>query len=354
MISVNILTNGFDTPKGLSFLFPIIVFKNKLSKRFKIKIFTKITKTLDECDVLIIESKFFKNKWNNFYYKIIEQFKSWKRKKIKIIFCDTTDSSSWIKSEIIEFVDKYAKGQLLKNKDLYLKKIYGNRLYANYYYKNKKVKDKNSQFSKPIKQEQLKKLCLSWNSGLSNYSLFSPIIYKYIPLKVSHFFFKFSDSFISPNLSKKIINCRFGSAYHLESIKYQRDQIKKILNYHVKTDKLNRILYFKELRKTMISVVPFGYGEITLKDFESFMNGCILAKPSLNHMNTWPEFYIEDKTYIPFSWDLSDIIEKIEMIKNNYTKYMDIASNGQKIYRKFTTGKDAADLFMEQFQKLIS
>ena len=42
------------------------------------------------------------------------------------------------------------------------------------------------------------------------------------------------------------------------------------------------------------------------------------------------------------------------MIKNNYTKYMDIASNGQKIYRKFTTGKDAADLFMEQFQKLIS
>ena len=83
MISVNILTNGFDTPNGLSFLFPIIVFKNKLSKRFKIKIFTKITKTLDECDVLIIESKFFKNKWNNFYYKIIEQFKSWKRKKLK-------------------------------------------------------------------------------------------------------------------------------------------------------------------------------------------------------------------------------------------------------------------------------
>ena len=104
----------------------------------------------------------------------------------------------------------------------------------------------------------------------------------------------------------------------------------------------------------MISVVPFGYGEITLKDFESFMNGCILAKPSLNHMDTWPDFYIEDKTYIPFSWDLSDIIEKIEMIKNNYNKYMDIAVNGQKIYRKFTTGKDAADLFMEQFQKLIS
>ena len=354
MISVNILTNGFDTPNGLSFLFPIIVFKKKLNKRFKIKFFTKITKRLDECDVLIIESKYFKNKWNSFYSKIIKQFESWKKKKIRIIFCDTTDSSGWLKSEIFEFVDKYAKGQLLKNKDLYLKKIYGNRLYADYYYKNKKVKDNNNQFSKPIKKEELKKLCLSWNSGLSNYSLFYPIINKYIPLKASYFFFKFSDSFVSPNLSKKVINCRFGSTYHLESIKYQRDQIKKILKDHVKTEKLNRILYFKEMRKTMISVVPFGYGEITLKDFESFMNGCILVKPSLNHMDTWPEFYIEDKTYIQFSWDLSDVIEKIEMIKNNYNKYMDIAVNGQKIYRKFTIGKDASDLFMEQFQKLIS
>ena len=65
--------------------------------------------------------------------------------------------------------------------------------------KIKKVKDKNFQFSKPIKRDQLKKLCLSWNSGLSNYSLFSPIINSYIPLNLSYFFFKFSDSsYVSP------------------------------------------------------------------------------------------------------------------------------------------------------------
>ena len=354
MISVNILTNGFDTPNGLSFLFPLIVFKQKLNKRFKIKFFTKITKKLDKCDVLIIESKYFKNKWNNSFSNIIEQFKSWKRKKIRIIFCDTTDSSSWIKSEIFEFVDKYAKGQILKDKDLYLNKIYGNRVYSDYYYKNKKVKDKNIQFSQPLERNQLKKLCLSWNSGLSNYSLFYPIIYRYIPVKLSNFFFKFSKSYISPNLSKNIINCRFGSSYHLESIKYQRDKIKDLLNDYVRTDKINRFLYFREMRKTLISIVPFGYGEITLKDFESFMNGCILIKPNLDHMKTWPDFYIKEKTYIPFSWDLSNIVEKIEMIKKNKEKYKEIAIDGQKNYRKYTTGKDAADLFMKQFQKLIS
>ena len=58
-----------------------------------------------------------------------------------MVFCDTTDSSSWIKSDILDYVYKYAKGQLLKNKDLYLKKIYANRVYAEYYFKNKKVLD---------------------------------------------------------------------------------------------------------------------------------------------------------------------------------------------------------------------
>ena len=64
------------------------------------------------------------------------------RKKIKIIFCDTTDSSSWLKSDIIEYVYKYAKGQLLNDKTLYLKPIYANRVYAEYYYNKKKYQIK--------------------------------------------------------------------------------------------------------------------------------------------------------------------------------------------------------------------
>ena len=83
------------------------------------------------------------------------------------------------------------------------------------------------------------------------------------------------------------------------------------------------------------------------------MNGCILIKPSLNHMNTWPNFYIKEKTFIPFSWDLSDLAEKINMIKKNKKKFKEIATNGQKIYRRYTTGNDAGELFMEQFKKLI-
>lgn len=353
MKSINILTRGFDTPNGLSFLFPFILFKKELRDNFKIKIFTQICSSLSDCDYLLIESKYYRDKWKKFENKIFEQFRKWNDEKIKIIFCDTTDSSSWVKSEIIKYVYKYAKGQLLNDKKLYLRPIYANRIYAEYYYKKKKVSDKKVELSKPINKAYISKLCLSWNSGLSNYSVFKPLYYKYIPIFLSKYIFKFSKEFHSPNKVRDIINCRFSSTYHLDSIKYQRDQIRKILKGYIKTDKLNRISYFKEMQRSLLSVVPFGYGEITLKDFESFINGAILMKPSMDHMQTWPNFYIPNKTYIPFSWDLKDLEKKIEMIKKKSNRYKDISMFGQELYKKYTIGKDSAELFIKHFQDFL-
>ncbi len=39
--------------------------------------------------------------------------------------------------------------------------------------------------------------------------------------------------------------------------------------------KINRSNYFRELANILISVTPFALGEITLKDFESFISGSI-------------------------------------------------------------------------------
>ena len=103
MLFINILTKGFDSPNGLAFLFPIILFKKILGEKFKIKIYFKITKSIDNCDVLLIESKFYKDKWKSYHNEIITQLNSWKMKNIKVIFCDTTDSSSWIKFMLTGF-----------------------------------------------------------------------------------------------------------------------------------------------------------------------------------------------------------------------------------------------------------
>ena len=50
--------------------------------------------------------------------------------------------------------------------------------------------------------------------------------------------------------------------------------------------------------------------KLHLKDFETFINGSILLKPEMSHMLTWPNFYIENKTYIKFSWRINDLKSK--------------------------------------------
>ena len=64
----------------------------------------------------------------------------------------------------------------------------------------------------------------------------------------------------------------------------------------------------KELRQSKVVLSPFGRGEITLKDFEVFLTGGMLLKPSMEHMDTWPNFYTDGVTYQSHNCDLEEKI----------------------------------------------
>lgn len=354
MLNINVLTEGFNSPNGIAFISPLVIFQKYIHQNgIQIRFFTSLEKQLEKCEILLIESKFFKTKWENNTSEILELFKKWREKKIKLIFCDTTDSSSWVKSEVFDFVDKYAKGQILKNKTQYLKPIYASRVYADFYHKKFKVNDLVPNYSNKLREDHLSKLYLSWNSGLSNYSLFGPLINKFLNFNTAKYLCKFSNSFVSPSANRTIINCRFSNNYNSKSIRYQRSVLKKKLSSFISIKKLNRFKYVAEMKKSLISIVPFGYGEITLKDYESFINGNILLKPNMDHMSTWPNFYIKNKTFIEFPWDFKNIKINIESIKKNSYKFIKIANGGQEIYKKYTVGENSNKLFYEQFINLV-
>ena len=44
---------------------------------------------------------------------------------------------------------------------------------------------------------------------------------------------------------------------------------------------------------------PFGQGEVCYRDFEIFEFGVVMIKPSMERINTNPNPYIENETYIP-------------------------------------------------------
>ena len=107
------------------------------------------------------------------------------------------------------------------------------------------------------------------------------------------------------------------------------------------------------MASSKIVISPFGLGEITLKDFETFLCGAMLLKPDMDHMETWPNFFVSDVTIKTHSWNLEDLQDKIAELLRNNAERQEIAENGQRVYQKYTTGPDAAELFTSHFLKLV-
>lgn len=100
-----------------------------------------------------------------------------------------------------------------------------------------------------------------------------------------------------------------------------------------------------------MSISPFGWGEICYRDFETLISGAVLIKPSMEHLQTYPNIYIPNETYIPVDWNLSDLEEKLEDLLNNYTSYKHIAENAQELYK---TNINSAQLFVDCVKRMIN
>ena len=64
MINLHVLSSGFTTPNGCAFLYPIYKFSSYLKKNgIKIKIFKTVSRSILDCDIICVDSKFYKRFW---------------------------------------------------------------------------------------------------------------------------------------------------------------------------------------------------------------------------------------------------------------------------------------------------
>ncbi|MEC9293067.1 MAG: glycosyltransferase [Chloroflexota bacterium] len=359
---INILTPGFTTSNGSAFLFPLVVHKKILrDAQFDIRFVTRSTIGLTECDVLMIDSKEFRKDWDGKRRsQTLELISSYGDSNSRVIWCDTTDSTGTIQSSVIPFVEKYLKSQLLKNKIRYTNQMYGDRIFSHYYNKTAGIEDWiksdiNTEQNPLISTADTAKLVTSWNSGLADYSTYGPWkigLYRRLGLSL---FLRYPKPITRPIRDRpNDLSARFGITYSRASIRYQREQIRKLLSNRLDTNKLTRRSYMKELSQTKIILSPFGWGEITLKDFEVFLTGGMLLKPSMKHMETWPNFYTDGVTYRSHDWDLDDLQEKIDWALDNNKELQTIAAEGQERYLRYTSGTNAAEMFVKHFTNILS
>ena len=356
MLIIHILTKGFTSGNGCAFLFPLIRYRSALRDRgMDLYFFYDIQKRLYECDLLIVESKFFSQEWSKSTDRVLEKFIHFREKIAKVYYFDISDSTGWPHARVLPYVDRYFKNQLLKDKNLYLKPLYAHRIYTDYYYHQCQVTDLSELYSETIQDPRLlDKLAVGWNSGLADYSLRGPYrswLYRYFPYS----FFLSEPRVFFPPAPNRIndVSCRMGITYARNTVSWQRTQIKEMLRLRTPTDKLSRRQYYQELVQSKIIVSPFGLGEITLKDFEVFLTGGLLLKPDMSHLETWPDFFRNQETMITHRWDLTDLVDRIEEVLASYKNYVSIAEEAQSFYKTYLVGSGSEYLFCDYFSKIL-
>ena len=85
-----------------------------------------------------------------------------------------------------------------------------------------------------------------------------------------------------------------------------------------KKDKLPYQEYINTLYNSKVALSPYGMGEICFRDFECMQFGTIIVKPNMNRVNTVPNIYEDDKTYIAVDYDWSNLNEKVDYILSDF------------------------------------
>ncbi len=294
-------------------------------------------------DVIILTRKYHNfdhNKKINREF-ILKDIKEFRRKFKKVIYFDDSAAVSYILFFILPYVDSYWVRGLLIDKSNYEKAFYGGRSYSDYYYSKYGVKDKDINLSPDFKYNDDLKIKIAWNIGIGcfpvNKNNFLNRFYFFIRRfccvlaflslnffvrEIIFFYIQQMKNYLNQtlNLNKKslLISARFSYKGYSNSVGFNRKLIsKKIKNntYYI-TGKLDSWKYIKECSNMIAMLSPFGWGEICYRDFEAILHKCLLVKPDMDHLETWPNIYKND-FYLKLDWDFVNLSDVEKYINKN-------------------------------------
>ena len=357
-IRLSILTPGYLSANSQGFLHPLLVNRGLLKDcNLDLKIFTNNACELQECDALLIDSKYFMPHWHNDSARALEVISKLAEKVPHILWFHTGDSAGSLGAyckKILPLVSGVYKSQVYREKSLYQKRLYGNRLFSDYYHREFGIQDSVATVEDDsiLSDEELKKIRVSWNIGYARcfhfYGEYLTKLYRAVGVpwilnlrpKIHH----------AKKFRRNGIYARMGASFPRQTIAYQREKLLELLG---KQPRVSRNIYYREMKQSKIVVSPFGWGEINNRDFECFIYGCLLVKPSVNHLETFPKHFCDGETYLSYKWDMSDMAEVLEDSLHNYRIYLDTAIEGQRRYVRSTMSEQGKHEFVEHFMSIL-
>jgi hypothetical protein len=116
------------------------------------------------------------------------------------------------------------------------------------------------------------------------------------------------------------------------------------------TTPVNKRAYLRELAQSKICFSPFGYGEVCWRDFEAVFSGALLVKPDMAHIETAPDIFIANETYVPLRWNFDDLGTVIADALADQAARLRIVKNAYDAMRTYAT----SNRFVDQLDRLFA
>jgi hypothetical protein len=105
--------------------------------------------------------------------------------------------------------------------------------------------------------------------------------------------------------------------------------------------------YYSRMSNSKIILAPFGFGEIAPRDLEAAMIGSVLIKPDMSHLETVPNLYVPNETYVSCKHDYSDLNEKIDYVLSDFNNLQSFYVENMR--RRYTEVYDLNKLVLHYY-----
>ena len=123
----------------------------------------------------------------------------------------------------------------------------------------------------------------------------------------------------------------------------------------IRKDKLPYQEYIQTLYNSKVAISPFGMGELCFRDFECMQFGTIIIKPSMSMVNTIPNIYESNDTYLSVNYDWSNLNETIDYVLSNFDSLNErINTNIREKFLKEYTFENLCLYYYNLFRNLDS
>lgn len=335
---------------------PFRFHQRKIRARLQLKLVYEKTNSLEDIDQALQSHSpdilFFGIDWSVPVEDVIKFLKSIydQADRPKIVYLDHTCLSSSPYFQAAPYVDAYVRKQLLNPITDYNDKTFiGNNIYADYVANRYDTDLDGWQFGAKIPDNHINKVLAGWNLATAN-TLSRPSRYPLLR--------KFQ------RRSKKTLDltCRVNltedgdknSMYYIHRVHCMEAVVaiedKFTIGHNANGERITYKAFHREMRQSRLGLSPFGWGEITDRDFRIINSHTLLIKPDMSHLQTNPDIFRAGETYAPVKWDFSNLEEVVEYYLSHPKETREICDHAIRVYDDYYRN----DCFVDKLDEIIT